>query len=260
MFDNIIRKKTKGKKMCRILSVVSTFENPISNFFLRKFVDYSMTDRILGYSHRDGWGVAWMENDEFKVFRSTKPIWEELDKINGIKSNFFLIHARKATVGSVSYENTHPFYIDDVVFAHNGQVELNTYPQKYKPIGETDSEKFLDLILEFRDQLGDLKRAIMESLKYVRDFHAINFVLASLREKKVYVLNYYNRIDEPHNIHYTMYLHKNDNELYVSSEPLESNNWSPLSREPFHPVMLEVSINNPNNFIREELFVKARTS
>jgi len=100
----------------------------------------------------------------------------------------------------------------------------------------------------------------MESLKYVRDFHAINFVLASLREKKVYVLNYYNRIDEPHNIHYTMYLHKNDNELYVSSEPLESNNWSPLSREPFHPVMLEVSINNPNNFIREELFVKARTS
>lgn len=63
-----------------------------------------------------------------------------------IKSNIFIAHIRKASAGSESYVNTHPFVrkLEDkeIAFAHNGtllgyeDLELDGY----YPIGETDSE------------------------------------------------------------------------------------------------------------------------
>ncbi|MBE2895959.1 class II glutamine amidotransferase [Pasteurellaceae bacterium HPA106] len=100
--------------------------------------------------HNDGFGIAFFEGKGVRIFRDDRPGASspvaDLVKQYHIKSYNVIAHIRKATRGTVSLENTHPFirevFGENWVFAHNGNLE--TLPELERshchPIGTTDSE------------------------------------------------------------------------------------------------------------------------
>ena len=81
------------------------------------------------FKHGDGWGIAYFENDEIKVFRSTKAVYEDpqVDQFRNLKTNFLILHARKASKGSKNIQNVHPFEYklngSHYLFFHNGTIQ-----------------------------------------------------------------------------------------------------------------------------------------
>ncbi len=107
--------------------------------------------------HKDGWGIAFFEGLGCRIFLDDKPSVSSaiaaFIRQYPIKSMNVIAHIRKATVGPVGLENCHPFRRElwgrYWVFAHNGDVP--TLPADdsgfYRPVGQTDSERALCLIL-----------------------------------------------------------------------------------------------------------------
>jgi len=101
--------------------------------------------------HKDGFGIAFFEGRGLRHFvdhhsARVSPL-AELVKHYPIKSDNVIAHIRKATQGSVSLENTHPFQRElwgrYWVFAHNGNL-VDFKPRlhaAFKPVGATDSER-----------------------------------------------------------------------------------------------------------------------
>ena len=89
----------------------------------------------------DGGGIVWKspENEDAHVqkgFMKKEEMLEKLREINK-KENSFIAHFRIKSVGEIKPENTHPFVMDRVTFAHNGTITA------LKPLeGKTDSETF----------------------------------------------------------------------------------------------------------------------
>jgi predicted glutamine amidotransferase len=100
--------------------------------------------------HSDGWGLALYEGRFAQVFLEPRPACESplarFVRDNPVRTLLAVAHVRKATVGSQSLPNTHPFkrvlHGRDWVFAHNGT--LPTVKSRllgdFAPIGDTDSE------------------------------------------------------------------------------------------------------------------------
>ena len=67
-------------------------------------------------SHGDGWGLAYLNNnDKWEVYKSIKPIYNDkkVEEFKNIRTKAIILHARKATVGSKSLQNTQPFLYKD---------------------------------------------------------------------------------------------------------------------------------------------------
>lgn len=152
--------------------------------------------------HGDGWGIAFFESDDStpgkgvrhfvdKQSAATSPIAQML-KNYPIKSHNVVAHVRKATVGLVTLENTHPFVRElwgrYWVFAHNG--DLKAYaPQlhgHFKPVGNTDSElAFCWLMQELSKSHADvptvdeLTRTLQELVPHISKHGTFNFLLSN---------------------------------------------------------------------------------
>lgn len=130
--------------------------------------------------HQDGWGIAFFEGRGVRVFLDSQasahsPI-AELVRQYPIKSKNVIAHIRKATQGTVSLENTHPFMRElwgrYWIFAHNGHI-LNFQPTltgPFRPVGDTDSEKiFCYIMQELNQRHGDLFPGAEAVLKTVTE-------------------------------------------------------------------------------------------
>jgi len=108
--------------------------------------------------HKDGWGIAFFEDKGCRSFLDPHPsassTISSLVKSYPIKSCNVISHIRKATLGEVTLENTHPFtrelWGQYWVFAHNGDLKSfhPNFQGSYLPVGSTDSEQAFCLILE----------------------------------------------------------------------------------------------------------------
>lgn len=123
----------------------------------------------------DGGGVVWKKPKDDsayiqKGFMKKEDMMEKLKEIN-TKENSFIAHFRIKSVGEVKPENTHPFVMDKVTFAHNGTI-CGVHPED----GKTDSETFGLMFLKNRSMkwikenqkllelaLGSSKFAIMDN-------------------------------------------------------------------------------------------------
>ena len=117
--------------------------------------------RIQSKEHPDGWGLGWYEGPAPRVVRSLTPAHgdEEFEKLsNYVSARTVLAHVRKASVGRVAVENTHPFQRGPWLFAHNGTLpewdriraplEEQIDPSLRSSLrGETDSERCFLLFL-----------------------------------------------------------------------------------------------------------------
>jgi len=116
--------------------------------------------------HRDGWGIAYFEDGDARLIKEAGPAaesdWVNFVKQHHLRSRIILSHIRKATRGQISFANTQPF-IRELggrmhIFAHNGDlggiesIETLSY-QRYRPVGETDSEHAFCALLERLSEL-----------------------------------------------------------------------------------------------------------
>jgi len=114
--------------------------------------------------HRDGWGVACYEDGEARVFREAEPACGSallrFLRERRLASDLFVCHIRQATQGRRGLRNTQP-YARELggrlhVFAHNGNLELRDgalRTGRFRPIGETDSERAFCHLLGELDEL-----------------------------------------------------------------------------------------------------------
>lgn len=93
--------------------------------------------------------------------------------VKGIKSSLVIAHLREAKHGEVSFNNTHPFYSQGWVFAHNGS--MDNFREIEKEIegvdfeSETDSERYFYLILKHIRQQGSVKQGIRSAIRWLED-------------------------------------------------------------------------------------------
>ena len=110
---------------------------------------------------RDGWGAAYFQGRDVALFRepiaaSDSPLVRWLGH-SGPSTTLAIAHIRRATLGMVALSNTQPFVRELAgrahVFAHNGHLPGIAQSQalgfdRYRPIGDTDSEHAFCALLE----------------------------------------------------------------------------------------------------------------
>lgn len=187
------------------------------------------------YKHKEGWGIAYLQNNVWKIEKSTKAFFEDpnIDKLRRIKSDMVILHVRKKTNGILSYENTHPFLTStsdnkQILFFHNGTIkDYIKFNEKFKVVGDTDSERLLYSILTDLKQNNEKSEEIIikEHLKKYKQCSGTNIILAS-RTKSIVAIKY-----NQHPKYYSMRFGTNKDMKIISSEILpniKDTNWVTL--------------------------------
>ncbi len=139
--------------------------------------------------HPDGWGVAYYVDGAPHVTKSAAGAMDDalFRRVSGIVSSETVVaHIRKATQGSMTVLNSHPFQYGRWVMAHNGDVprfpevrealDLAIAPRLRRFIlGDTDSERIFFLFLTELSKYGELggRHGIDEVAKSLRDTVAL---------------------------------------------------------------------------------------
>ena len=107
-----------------------------------------------GEANPDGWGIAYYRDGYLQVIKESKAavdshLFDFTEQYP--RSEIFISHVRRSTMGNRSYLNTHPFYRSitiggkewEFAFAHNGTLTdaLQIPLGQFIPIGQTDSER-----------------------------------------------------------------------------------------------------------------------
>lgn len=133
--------------MCELLGLA--FNEPVTvGISFRGF-------RHRGADNPHGWGLAWFRGGRPEIRKEPAPADESdaavaVQKMS-ISSPIFIGHVRLASCGNQTPANTHPFHHElqgtPVVFAHNGTLRNLPRPTHFGPVGETDSEQALCVLL-----------------------------------------------------------------------------------------------------------------
>jgi len=143
-------------------------------------------------AHPDGWGVAFYVDGSPHVTKSpTHALGDQLfHRLSGlVSSETVLAHVRKATQGSNTVLNCHPFQFGRWVFAHNGDIPgfseglmprlREAISPRLRPfvLGDTDSETIFFIFLTAlerrsprgkRPELSDVIATVQSTLETVR--------------------------------------------------------------------------------------------
>ncbi len=167
--------------MCRLFGFRSVIPSQVHRSLL-------VAENALGIqsnAHPDGWGVAFYVDGAPHVTRSpTTALGDALfHRLSGaVSSETVLAHVRKATQGSRTIFNCHPFQYGRWVFAHNGDIPnfeakreslLSQVAPRFRRfiMGETDSEVLFFVFLSVLEAHGSLC-----------DEHDVDSVSAALKE------------------------------------------------------------------------------
>jgi len=187
--------------------------------------------------HDSGWGIAHYSNglpvlERFAGAAYGDPGFKEAAHATARLS---MVHVRRATIGGLKPENTHPFARGPFTYCHNGTIlharELEGMAAQ-PPRGETDSERFFELLMaihEPEDVVGSLRRAVELVCDRCR-FSALNFLFCDGRRLYAYRLGIYDLFSLVRNLdldadtrtHYHLHLERPHGEhvVLVSSESL----------------------------------------
>lgn len=176
--------------MCRLFGMTAGSAPVGATFWL-----LDAPDSLASQSHQnpDGTGIGFFDPDGGpRIDKQPIAAFEDrafATEAREIRSRTFVSHVRHATAGGLTLANTHPFCIDDRLFAHNGVInditkleqELGDYRELVK--GETDSERYFALITrEIDSHGGDVDAGIRSAVEWVTtnlELLSINFVLVT---------------------------------------------------------------------------------
>lgn len=128
-------------------------------------------------AHADGWGIGWYQGGQVHVVKSQRAASAQVPGkmdfttlAQQLRVATAVAHVRRASVGTLSPMNSHPFVFEHWLFAHNGTLagfdhlqkglfeETRSELQAFRQ-GQTDSEQiFVWLLSRLADGGVDLKR------------------------------------------------------------------------------------------------------
>lgn len=159
--------------MCRLLFIRSDTAFAIRDH-LETFAEISRTSpEYQGH----GWGCAWLQGDEWRLYHDIKPVWE--DSLDGFgETTLLLAHARSAFRDEgICVENNMPFFDGRYVFIFNGELQ----GVRIKEEGRIGAEKIFNYVKRFEngDMLASVRRGVGVIEKRTRYVRAMNFIMAS---------------------------------------------------------------------------------
>ncbi len=179
-------------------------------------------------THEDGWGAVVERDGRLHVVKSVTPCWEdpEVETLRDVR--VLLLHARNASCGSVTIDNTHPFEHEVEgarwFYCHNGTVRdpLPTSPTSGEESG-TDSERVFNRLLLYV-AAHRVREGIDAVYGAIRDFTSLNSFLLGPAALWVAAVH----TTDPD--YFTLSLAETADGPIVSSEPLEelSADWSAI--------------------------------
>jgi predicted glutamine amidotransferase len=181
--------------------------------------------------HDSGWGMAVYERAnglDPTCVRFAEAAFADPDfvKATKLEGRIFNVHVRRATMGGLALENTHPFCLGSYSFGHNGTIlrypRLLEHPPVAAPRGDTDSEAFFNFLMSIYDAgdpVGSLRRAIRTAVER-SPFSGLNFLFSDGDRLFAYRLGLF----ELH------WLHR-PGQLLVASERVTDERWHTVQQD-----------------------------
>jgi predicted glutamine amidotransferase len=180
--------------------------------------------------HDSGWGMAVYtraDGGEPHCVRLPQAAHTDGDfvKATELRGRIFNVHVRRATMGGLTLENTHPFCLDSYSFGHNGTVM--EYPRLLergvrKPAGDTDSEVVFNLLMrdyDPADPIGSLRHTMQIVLER-SPFSGLNFLFSDGERLYAYRLGLFE-------LHWLA----RPGALLVSSEKVTDEQWHTVQQD-----------------------------
>src|SRR5215211_2883338 len=122
--------------------------------------------------HDSGWGMAVYERADGldpRCVRFPEAAFSDPDFLDAtdIRGRIFNMHVRRATMGELRLENTHPFCLGSYSLGHNGTIlryPRMLQPDMRRPEGDTDSEYLFNLLMHDFDD-GDPVACLRETMR-----------------------------------------------------------------------------------------------
>ncbi|MFQ5328659.1 MAG: class II glutamine amidotransferase [Thermodesulfobacteriota bacterium] len=153
--------------MCRLFGFRSVIHSQVHS----SLVSADNALALQSNEHPDGWGVAYYIAGAPHIVKTSHAAIDckIFQKVSGVvSSQTVLAHIRRATLGTKTILNTHPFQYGQWVFAHNGHIrDFATYRDELLAevapelkrfiLGETDSEVLFYYLLSHLQTKIDLE-------------------------------------------------------------------------------------------------------
>ena len=185
--------------MCRLFGMTTGGPRVHATFWL---VDAPESLRLQSRRMPDGTGLGWFSLGEEPV-RDRAPVaaYRDADfnaEARNVVSHTFVSHVRYASTGPPDVHNSHPFVMDDRLFAHNGVVrgldvlgswltDVDRAPMQ----GQTDSELVFAYVTAEIRRHGDTTSGLIAAVRRIAaelPVFALNIVLAESR--RMWALRY----------------------------------------------------------------------
>lgn len=181
----------------------------------------------------DGFGIAWKNENEWKLVKSLKPIWEEKDLFNQVSDTYlFVAHARSAGFpqhkGIIEYNQ--PFIEGDLCFVFNGMIRGVRLTMSLE--GTIGAQKIFSLIknLLYNEKIETVLKKVDELLlENTTKIEGMNIGL--IKGNIFHVLCQYADNADYFGIRYF----QEDSTTLVCSQPIGNFNWQTMKKgETFH--------------------------
>jgi predicted glutamine amidotransferase len=202
--------------MCRVLGSVAAERVSLRHELLEAANPLIRTEN----GHDDsGWGMAAYaraEGEEPICARYPADPRADQDAVDA-RARLHNVHVRRATVGDLKPENTHPFCLGPYSFSHNGTVKNITHysdPNLGLPAGDTDSEYLFRLVmhhLDASDPIAGLRYAMKATIERF-PFSSLSFLFSDGERLYAYRLG-----------HCELYWMAKPDQLIVSTERLNDD-------------------------------------
>jgi len=170
--------------MCRVFGCVAA--EPVS--IRHELLDAQNPLIRQSEEHDSGWGMAVYERAdgaEPRLVRFPEAAHTDADFLAAteLSGRIFNVHVRRATMGALSLENTHPFCLGSYTLGHNGTIVRYPRllePDMRRPEGDTDSEHLFNLLTHDFDA-GDPVASLRHTLTRAVDcspFSGLNILFS----------------------------------------------------------------------------------
>lgn len=148
--------------------------------------------------HDSGWGCAYYRDGQPTVRRFPVAAHADSDfqEATALEGELIMVHVRRATVGGLKLENTHPFTSGPYSYCHNGTILKAALLEPLAdrpPAGDTDSERFFNMLMARMDPddvIGSLRSAVEAVCERCR-FSALNLLFCDGRRLYAYRFGVY---------------------------------------------------------------------
>jgi predicted glutamine amidotransferase len=230
--------------MCRVFGAVAS--DPIS--VRHELVESTNPMIRLSESHDSGWGVCAYPDvgcaaPHSERFPSAAYADSRFEAATDMRGRIFNAHVRRATLGGLAHENTHPFEFGPYSFAHNGTIlgfRNMLRPGMAAPAGQTDSECFFLRLMNDFDPADPVRsmRSTVAALVAGHTFSGLNFVFSDGMKLYAYKLGIFE-------LHWVT----RPGVAMVASEPVTNERWHAVQQD----VLLTLDPENPEDMFGERL-------